>query len=146
MGAVHLTEQSGTAGSVRIFRSIISQDTCRIFLVQHDFGVRSAADPSLRGGTLVRAGLIPESCFALHCYGSVVLFWPPGWKGIFWFCKGGMTVLNGLGRWDFGAEFKNIYLMPAEQFKSTLTRACRCKLLNCSGARFFAKLRKNLAL
>ena len=27
-------------------------------------------------------------------------------------------------------------LMPAEQFKSTLTRACRCKLLNCSGARF----------
>ena len=31
-----------------------------------------------------------------------------------------MTVLNGLGRWDFGAEFKNIYLMPAEQFKSTL--------------------------
>ena len=31
MGAVHPTEQSGTAGSVRIFRSIISQDTCRIF-------------------------------------------------------------------------------------------------------------------
>ena len=35
-------------------------------------------------------------------------------------------------------------LMPAEQFKSTLTRACRCKLLNCSGARFFAILRKTL--
>ncbi len=27
-----------------------------------------------------------------------------------------------------------VYLMPAEQFKSTLTRACWCKLLNCSGA------------
>ena len=54
-------------------------------------------------------------------------------------------MLNGLGRWDFDAEFKNIYLMPAEQFKS-LHRHARVKvLLNCSGARFFAKLRKNLA-
>ena len=37
---------------------------------------------------------------------------------------------------------EKIILMPAEQFKSTLTRACWCKLLNCSGARFlriFAK-------
>ena len=55
-------------------------------------------------------------------------------------------MLNGLGRWDFGAEFKNIYLMPAEQFKSTLTRACRYKLLNCSGARFLRNFAKNLAL
>ena len=54
-------------------------------------------------------------------------------------------MLNGLGRWDFGAEFKNIYLMPAEQFKSTLIRACRCKLLNCSGARFLRNFAKNLA-
>ena len=34
-------------------------------------------------------------------------------------------------------------LMPAEQFKSTLTRACRCKLLNCSGARFLRNFAKN---
>ena len=38
----------------------------------------------------------------------------------------------------------SVYIMPAEQFKSTLTRACWCKLLNCSGARFFAILRKTL--
>ena len=37
-------------------------------------------------------------------------------------------------------------LMPAEQFKSTVTRACWCKLLNCSGARFLRNFAKNLAL
>ena len=35
-----------------------------------------------------------------------------------------------------------VYLMPAEQFKSTLTRACWCKLLNCSGARFLRNFAK----
>ena len=40
----------------------------------------------------------------------------------------------------------SVYIMPAEQFKSTLTRACRCKLLNCSGARFLRNFAKNLAL
>ena len=33
-------------------------------------------------------------------------------------------------------------VMPAEQFKSTLTRACWCKLLNCSGARFLRNFAK----
>ena len=37
-------------------------------------------------------------------------------------------------------------VMPAEQFKSTLTRACWCKLMNCSGARFLRNFAKNLAL
>ena len=32
--------------------------------------------------------------------------------------------------------------MPAEQFKSTLTRACWCKLLNCSGASFLRNFAK----
>ena len=32
--------------------------------------------------------------------------------------------------------------MPAEQIKSTLTRACWCKLLNCSGARFLRNFAK----
>ena len=36
----------------------------------------------------------------------------------------------------------SVYIMPAEQFKSTLTRACWCKLLNCSGARFLRNFAK----
>ena len=39
-----------------------------------------------------------------------------------------------------GEEY--LYLMPAEQFKSTLTRAYWCKLLNCSGARFLRNFAK----
>ena len=43
---------------------------------------------------------------------------------------------------DFAVRQVLLYIMPAEQFKSTLTRACRCKLLNCSGARFLRNFAK----